>query len=42
MQVDHAVATTPDGPFIRADVALPAPATNPQAIRRTKFSTTRR
>ena len=32
MQIDHAVSPNATGPYVKADVALPAPATNPQAI----------
>ena len=32
MQIDHAVCKNAMGPYVKADVAQPAPATNPQAI----------
>ena len=32
MQIDHAVSKNATGPYVKKDVALPAPATNPQAI----------
>ena len=32
MQIDHAVSRNATGPYVKMDTALPAPATNPQAI----------